>query len=53
MAAALGTGVVTIRPVGLLYLAGRSAATLGLWYAATDRVMGRRIAESSFWGHPA
>lgn len=45
MAAALATGVVAIRPIGLLYLAG-GAATLGLWYAATDRVMGRRIAES-------
>jgi serine/threonine protein kinase len=49
-AAALATGVVTIRPIGLWYLAG-GAAALGLWYAATDRVMGRRIAESGFWGN--
>jgi serine/threonine protein kinase len=49
LAVALATGVLTIRPVGLVYLVG-GAATLGLWYAATDRVMGRRIAESSFWG---
>ncbi|HXM39782.1 MAG TPA: serine/threonine-protein kinase [Bryobacteraceae bacterium] len=45
VAAALATGVVTIRPIGLLYLAG-GVAMLGMWYAATDRVMGRRIAES-------
>jgi hypothetical protein len=50
MAAALGTGVVTIRPVGLLYLGG-ALLTFGLWYAVTDRVMGRRIAESSLF-HP-
>jgi serine/threonine protein kinase len=48
IAAALATGVVTIRPIGLLYLAGGSA-TLGLWYAATDRIMGRRIAASGLW----
>jgi len=48
MAAALGTGVVTIRPVGLLYLGG-ALLTFGLWYAVTDRIMGRRIAGNSFW----
>jgi serine/threonine protein kinase len=48
IAAALATGVVTIRPIGLLYLAG-GLATLGLWYAATDRIMGRRIAASGLW----
>ncbi|MGA2740260.1 MAG: serine/threonine-protein kinase, partial [Bryobacteraceae bacterium] len=48
IATALATGVVTIRPIALLYLAG-GAAALGLWYAATDRVMGGRIAESSFF----
>jgi hypothetical protein len=48
IAAALATGVVTIRPIGLLYLGG-GAAALGLWYAATDRVMGGRIAESGLW----
>ena len=46
LAAALATGAVTIRPVGLLYLLG-TLVTLGLWYAATDKVIGRRIAESS------
>ncbi len=46
LAAALATGVVTIRPVGMLYVAG-TLVTLGLWYAATDKEMGRRIAESS------
>ena len=51
MAAALATGVVTIRPIGLLYLAG-GIATLGLWYAATDRVIGKRVAESNLWSHP-
>jgi len=50
LAAAIGTGVVTIRPVGLLYFGG-ALLTFGLWYAATDRVMGRRIAESSLF-HP-
>jgi hypothetical protein len=50
MAAALGTRVVTIRPVGLLYFGG-ALLTFGLWYAVTDRVMGRRIAESSLF-HP-
>jgi hypothetical protein len=48
LAAALATGVVTIRPIGLLYLAG-GVAVLSLWYAATDRVMGRRIAESGLF----
>jgi len=52
LAAALATGVVTIRPIGLLYLAG-GVAILSLWYAATDRIMGPRIAESGFWGAPA
>ena len=51
LAAALAAGVVTIRPIGLLYLAG-AAATLGLWYAATDRVMGQRVAESRLWRYP-
>jgi serine/threonine protein kinase len=51
LAAALAAGVVTIRPIGLLYLAG-AAATLGLWYAATDRVMGKRVAESRLWRYP-
>jgi hypothetical protein len=44
LAAALGTGVVTIRPVGLLYFGG-ALLTFGLWYAVTDRVIGRRIAD--------
>jgi serine/threonine protein kinase len=51
IAAAVSTGVVTIRLIGLLYLAGGLAA-LGLWYAATDRIMGRRIAESGLWRSP-
>jgi hypothetical protein len=51
IAAAVSTGVVTIRPIGLLYLAGGLAA-LGLWYAATDRIMGRRIAGSGLWRSP-
>ena len=51
IATALATGVVTIRPIGLLYLAG-GLATFGLWYAATDRIMGSRIAESSLRRSP-
>jgi serine/threonine protein kinase len=46
LAAALATGVVTVRPIGVLYVAG-TLVTIGLWYAATDNEMGRRIAESS------
>jgi serine/threonine protein kinase len=46
LAAAIGTGVVTIRPVGLLYFGG-AMLTFGLWYAVTDRVIGRRIADWS------
>src|SRR5262249_5606995 len=46
LAAALGTGVVTIQTIALLYLAGR-LGILGLWYAATDKTVARRIAQSS------
>jgi serine/threonine protein kinase len=46
LGAAIGTGVVTIRPVGLLFFGG-ALLTFGLWYALTDRVIGRRIADWS------
>jgi serine/threonine protein kinase len=50
LAAALGTGVITVRPIVTLYAAA-TVVTLGLWRAATDKEMGRRIAESG-WSIP-
>jgi serine/threonine protein kinase len=47
IAAALATGTVTVRPAGVLYLAAVLAA-LGLSYAATDKDIGKRIAEGLF-----
>ena len=48
LAAAVATGQVTVRPVGALYILG-ALAVFGLWYAATDKEIGARIAESDFW----
>jgi hypothetical protein len=45
LAAAMATGQVTVRPVGALYIAG-ALAVFALWYAATDKEIGARIAES-------
>jgi hypothetical protein len=42
--------VITVRPIVTLYAAA-TVVTLGLWRAATDKEMGRRIAESG-WSIP-
>src|SRR5205807_413334 len=51
LAVALATGGITIHWRGALVLAGCVAA-LALWYAATDRKLGQRIAESGLYRYP-
>jgi serine/threonine protein kinase len=47
LAAGLVTGAITVRLAGAAYVAG-TLAVLGLWYAATDKNIGKRIAEGLF-----
>jgi len=45
--AGLATGAITIHWTGVVLIAGCLLA-VAIWYAATDRAIGRRIAESEF-----